>query len=87
MSTPHGKQGFFYDAWTKGTHWTRISVKATDCPRIPRPLLEEQRNSMGDRWYRQEYLCEFHDSRMQLIPDHLLEQVFTTRVPPMSFDW
>jgi len=86
MSMPHGKRGFFNEAWMKGGNWTRISVKATDCPRISKAFLEEQRKSMGDRWYRQEHLCEFHGSHTQLIPDHILERVFTTRVPPMSFD-
>ena len=86
MSTPHGKRGFFYDAWTRGSHWTRISVKATDCPRIGKPFLDEQRRSMGDRWFRQEYLCEFHDAETQLISEHLLDRVWTDRVPPMSFD-
>jgi hypothetical protein len=86
MSTPHGKRGFFYDAWTKGAHWTRISVKATDCPRIAKDFLEEQRRSMGERWYRQEYLCEFQGTHTQLIPEHILERVFTRRVPPLVFD-
>jgi len=86
MSTPHGKRGFFYDAWTRGPHWARISVKATDCPRIPRAFLDEQRRSMGDRWYRQEYLCEFHDSETQLISEDLLANIWSDRVPPMSFD-
>jgi hypothetical protein len=86
MSTPYGKRGFFYEAWTKGQNWARISVKATDCARISKAFLEEQRRSMGERWYRQEYLCEFQSTHTQLIPDHILERVFTRRVPPMSFD-
>jgi hypothetical protein len=86
MSTPHGKRGFFHEAWTRGPQWTRISVKATDCPRIGKAFLDEQRRSMGDRWFAQEYLCEFHDASTQLISETLLDRVWSDRVPPMSFD-
>jgi hypothetical protein len=62
MSTPFGKRGFFYEAWTKGAgEWERVQVKAADCPRIRAGFLEEERREMGDRWFRQEYCCEFND--------------------------
>ena len=84
MSTPHGKVGFFYEAWAKGgSDWTRISVAATDCPRIKKSFLEQERQRMGDRWFRQEYLCEFHDTRTQLISDDYLDRIWTDRVPPL----
>ena len=38
---------------------------------------------MGDRWFRQEYLCEFHDTRTQLISDDYLDRIWTDRVPPL----
>jgi hypothetical protein len=63
MSTPYGKRGFFYDAWVHGGEgWKRVSVPATECPRIQAPFLEEERAHMGPAWFRQEYLCEFVDS-------------------------
>ena len=34
-------------------------MTAAECPRIPREFLEEERRAMGERWFRQEYLCEF----------------------------
>src|SRR5690349_14408099 len=38
------------------------TLTAEECPRIPREFLEEERASMGDRWFRQEYLCCFEDA-------------------------
>ena len=87
MSTPHGKRGFFYEAWNRGQNWTRISVKATDCPRISKAFLEEQRKSMGDRWYRQEYGCEFVESDDQLIRDDFIDRAIRADIEPLKFDW
>ena len=60
MSTPCGQRGFFYEEWANGGDgWARVSVPATECSRISPRFLEEQRASIGDRWFRQEYGCEF----------------------------
>jgi hypothetical protein len=87
MSTPHGKRGFYYEAWSKGANWTRISVKATDCQRISKAFLEEQRKSMGDRWYRQEYGCEFVESDDQLIRDDFIDRAIRSDVKPLQVNW
>ena len=48
LSTPYGKRGFFYEAWKSGGRgWLRISVPATECPRISRSFLEEERAIHG----------------------------------------
>ena len=63
MSTPWGKRGFFYEAWANGgDEWTRVKAPATECERIRPEFLEGERISMGDRWFRQEYGCEFSDT-------------------------
>jgi hypothetical protein len=60
LSTPRGKTGFFWNEWSSGgPDWTRVSVKAEDCPRIPKSFLEEERRSKGDMHFRREYCCEF----------------------------
>jgi hypothetical protein len=62
MSTPNGKRGFFWEEWDHGgSEWERISVPATDCPRISERVLAEEKASAGDKWFRQEYLCECVD--------------------------
>jgi hypothetical protein len=43
MSTPCGKRGFFYETWEHaGPEWLRVSVPATECPRISKEFVEEQ---------------------------------------------
>lgn len=59
MSTPFGKRGHFFDEWTQGEGWERVIVKAEQCPRISSSFLEEERRSIGEWWFRQEYECEF----------------------------
>ena len=60
MSTPNGRQGFFYDEWQQGgPEWTRIETPATECPRIRPEFVEEERRHLTDQKFRQEYLCEF----------------------------
>jgi hypothetical protein len=59
LSTPYGKSGFFYDEWISGDNWTRFTVKATDCPRIPQDFLEQERRDLGPDYFEQEYMCHF----------------------------
>jgi hypothetical protein len=60
MSTPNGRQGFFYEEWTRpDSNWLHIEAPATRCPRIPASFLEEERRTMVDQAFRSEYLCEF----------------------------
>jgi Terminase large subunit, T4likevirus-type, N-terminal len=61
LSTPFGKRGWFHDAWHSNEPWQRLRITADECPRITREFLAEERRALGDRWYRQEYLCSFED--------------------------
>ena len=69
LSTPYGRRGFFYEEWEGRTaegrplarNWHKISATALEIPRISPAFLEEERASLGERWYRQEYLCSFED--------------------------
>jgi hypothetical protein len=62
LSTPFGTRGWWYEAWRGAETWERYEVPATDCPRIPASFLEEEQRTLGEFWYRQEYLCEFLDA-------------------------
>jgi hypothetical protein len=62
LSTPFGKRGWFYEAWTGTETWERVRVLAGECPRIPVDFLTEERQALGERWYRQEYECSFEDT-------------------------
>ncbi len=62
MSTPFGKRGHFYQEWSEGEEWEKIQIKADDCPRISKEFLESERRTLGEWWFKQEYMCEFMDS-------------------------
>jgi hypothetical protein len=62
LSTPFGKRGWFYEEWASERRWERVRVTADRCPRHTPEFLAEERGSMGDRWYRQEYLTDFSDA-------------------------
>jgi Terminase large subunit, T4likevirus-type, N-terminal len=63
MSTPFGKRGFFFDEWTSGRPgWERVEIHATECPRISPAFLANEKATMPDVWFRQEYDCEFVDT-------------------------
>lgn len=62
LTTPHGRQGWFYSEWTEGgATWERTKIVASECPRITPEFLEGERRSMGERAYLQEYACRFVD--------------------------
>lgn len=87
MSTPFGKRGFFYETWAEGgAEWERVRVPADECPRIGRAFLEEERRTMGERWYHQEYQCEFVDSVSGIFDRDVVERAITRDVKPLEFD-
>ena len=47
---------------TKLNQWETFEVAATDCPRISPDFLEDERRSMGDYFFQQEYMNKFQDA-------------------------
>jgi hypothetical protein len=86
MSTPHGRRGFFWETWNREADgWLRINAPATECSRISKSFLEKERAELGERWYRQEYLCEFLETDAQVFREDLIQRAFTDRVRPLVF--
>jgi hypothetical protein len=84
MSTPNGRQGWFYEAWTNGgAHWQRIEVTAADCPRITPSFLAAERIAMPDWRFRQEYLCEFVDADSSVFMSDLVSAAICEDVTPL----
>jgi hypothetical protein len=81
LSTPWGSRGWWYDAWRQAEDdddrsWERYLVPATSCPRISPEFLEEQRKTMGEYWFRQEFLCEFLDAETQAFTREQIDRAF-----------
>jgi len=81
LSTPFGKRGHFYEAWTTGgAEWQRVKITAEECPRISTEFLAEERRALPAWWFQQEYQCEFSETidsifTMGMIEDSIHEGV------------
>ena len=85
MSTPYGKRGFFYETWEHGgPEWERVRVTAAECPRIKPAFLAEERAAMGERWFRQEYKCEFSETVGGVFDRDVLEGAFSDEFGPLK---
>lgn len=84
MSTPNGQRGFFYKAWREAGIWTRVKGPATECPRFSAAQLEEDLRAMGERWFRQEYLCEFGDYEQSAFRREAIERAMRADLAPLD---
>jgi len=96
VSTPLGKRGFFYSEFSKAAAaattanatrpgirpWTRITVPAALCPRIPASFLEEERE-LGEEYFAQEYECQFIEDGRFLFSDADCQRLFKTDIEPL----
>jgi len=63
LSTPHGKRGFFYQAWEDESTWLKVKINASECPRISKEFLEEEEKSKPEWLFKQEYFNFFAENR------------------------
>jgi hypothetical protein len=84
LTTPHGRRGWFFEAWTKpGGDWARVCVPVTDCPRISEEFLADELRELGPMRYSEEYLLEFRDSDESVFPSDIIARAFTLEVTPL----
>ncbi|MBA3895098.1 MAG: hypothetical protein H0X69_15680 [Gemmatimonadales bacterium] len=84
LSTPFGKRGFFHHEYTEGgPGWERVKITAPEVPRIDPQWLAEERNRIGDWWYRQEYLCEFVETDDQVFGYEEIMRAVSNDVQPL----
>lgn len=86
LSTPHGKRGFFFDAWQSKTEpWQRERITADQCPRISAEFLKTERETIGEYWFAQEYGCQFVETSDQLFREEAIERAFSHAPDPLFF--
>lgn len=84
MSTPFGKRGHFFEEWNNGeASWKRIEITAHMCPRITPEQLEAQQRSLGDMFFRQEFLCEFVETEDSSFNYDLVQRAFDDTIKPL----
>lgn len=82
LSTPFGTRGWWYEAWRSAEAWRRFQIPADQCPRISAEFLAEERRTMGDWWFRQEYGCDFLDAQTQPFSREDIDRAFEEEVEP-----
>lgn len=83
LTTPAGKRGWFFDAWTGTGDWTRVKVAASDCPRISKEFLDEELKELGAVRFSEEYGLEFRDSDEAVFPAAVIAAAFSQEVAPL----
>jgi hypothetical protein len=84
LTTPAGKRGWFYEAWTGNDPlWKRVRVAASDCPRIRKEFLDEELRALGAMRFAEEYELAFIDSQESAFPTSIIDRAFTSEVLPL----
>lgn len=84
MSTPFGKRGVFHREWTEGKRWERYEIPATKIPRISPEFLEEERASLPDAMFRQEFMCEFTETTDEIFTHDMVAGAVADDVVPLQ---
>ena len=84
MSTPRGCRGHFYKEWSEGgPTWKRVSITADQVSRISPDFLEQERASLGDWMYQQEYFGKFVQSEDQYFSNYTINKMFDSNIKPL----
>jgi hypothetical protein len=83
LSTPFGRRGWFHDEWFSPRTWERVRITAEQCPRISLDFLAEERESLGPRWFAQEYHCSFEDAIDSVFRAEDIEAALSADVEPL----
>ncbi len=80
LSTPFGSRGWWFEAWRSSESWERYEIPATECPRISAEFLDEERRTLGQWWFDQEYGCQFLEADTQPFSREEVEAAFEEEV-------
>jgi hypothetical protein len=58
-------------------------VRAQECPRISPEFLAEERRSLPDWVYRQEYLCSFEETEDAVFTTEMVDAAVSADVAPL----
>lgn len=85
LSSPFGTRGFFWEAWKNRVNWDYYEVPATACPRITPEFLEEEKETLGEWWFEQEYMCRFLDAQTAAFRSEDIDRLIKPEVEVWSF--
>jgi hypothetical protein len=83
LSTPFGKRGEFFRAWSEGQGWTKVRVPASMCPRLTQEFLDDERRELGAMRFSEEYELAFLEPDESVFPTAIIDRAFTQDVRPL----
>lgn len=84
LSSAFARSGWFYDMWQEaGGGRLKLSVKASECPRISAEFLAEERRVLGERWYEMEYENVFGDDSAAVFSTDDIRRAVSADVVPL----
>lgn len=101
LSTPWGKRGAFFRAWSGETpedgddnprelslreNWQRFLVPAIECPRISPTFLREERATLPAWVFRQEYECSFEETEDQVFTHDMISAARDDTINELRFE-
>jgi hypothetical protein len=84
ITTPFIKRGWFYEALqSEDQGWEKHIATVDCCPRISKEFLDNERKSLGDVFFAQEYLCSWTDSVNSVFPYDVLQRALKDDLEPL----
>jgi hypothetical protein len=84
LSTPWGQRGFFFEEWHGANRWHRVKITADQCPRISKEFLEEEKTSLGEKFFLQEYFGSFESVVGALFTEAVIQAALSDDVKPLD---
>lgn len=84
LTTPWGQRGWFFEAWHSVEPWKRVRITVDMVPRIDPAFLEEEKASLGEKFYAQEYLCSFESVVGALFTEEVIQNALSDEVQPLN---
>ena len=84
LSTPHGREGFFYNAWRDFQDkniegWHGVEVHWEDCPRLTPEFMVEEKSKYPSWYWSKEYMCSFEEGNQSIINPEAIRESFVDR--------
>ena len=83
LSTPMGRRGWWWSAWESAEDWHRFRVPASQCPRINKEFLEQERRTLAPWVFRREYECEASETIDQIFGYDVVMGALAADVTPL----
>jgi hypothetical protein len=83
LSTPCGRSGFFFETWHKGEGWSKVEVRADQCPRISKQHLDEALRELGPMRFSEEYGLAFCDTIESVFSSAMIARAFKADLEPL----